>query len=114
MFTKQDQTFLDRLGARADACLGRADPTPHQLHQAIDNLRRCLVASPGIDPLVLDELDELLDAVWWASTAGESARARQMASRLARSIRALNLPGMRAMSVVDAAQQIRALVVLAA
>lgn len=114
MFTKDDEAFLDRLGGRAQAALGRSDPTAEQLHHAIDSLRRSLTSAPGIDPDLLSEVDDLLDAVWWASSAGENDRAREMASRLARSIRALNLPGSRAMSVVDAAQQIRALVVLAA
>lgn len=114
MFTKSDQAFLDRLGARAEVSLGRADPTADQLHHAIDSLRRMLASSPDIDVNVLGDVDDLLDAVWWASSSGEIARAREMAARLARSIRALDLPGSRSMSVVDAALQIRALVVLAA
>jgi hypothetical protein len=114
MFTKDDTAFLGRLGARAEVLLCSADAGADQLHHTIHGLRRSLRAQPDIDPAVLVELDTLLDAVGWAFQAGDRNRARRLATQLARQIRALDLPGLRAMSVVDAAQQIRALVVLAA
>lgn len=114
MFTNDDTAFLERLGARAEARLCSADAGADQLHHAIDSLRRSLRAQEDLDPAVLVDIDTLLDAVGWATQAGDRHRARQLAAQLARSIRALDLPGLRAMSVIDAAQQIRALVVLAA
>jgi len=114
MFTNDDSGFLDRLGARADATLSSADATSDQLHRTIAGLRSSLSHQPGLDAELAAEVDALLDAVWWASCAGDRARARAHAARLAHAIRALCLPGSRAMRVVDAAQQIRTLVVLAA
>lgn len=114
MFTHEDMAFLDRLGQRADAGLSASDPTAEQLHHAIDTLRASLRAPSLADPGALVEADALLDAVWTASAAGDATLARQLASRLARTVRSLDLPGARAMNLLDVAQQIRALVVLAA
>jgi len=114
MFTNDDTAFLDRLGTRADAALGPADATSDQLRRAIAGLRSSLSAQSDLDQALAAEVDALLDAVWWASSAGDRPEARQYAARLARTVRALCLPGARAMQVVDAAQQIRTLVVLAA
>jgi hypothetical protein len=114
MFTNDDAAFLDRLGRRADAVLGSADATSDQLWRAIAGLRSSLSAEACLDQGLAAEVDVLLDAVWWASSAGDRPRARDHAARLARTVRELRLPGPRAMQVVDAAQQIRTLVVLAA
>lgn len=114
MFTNDDTAFLDRLGRRAEAGLSSADPTAEQLSHAIDTLRASVREPSPADPGALVEVDGLLDAVWSASAAGDAALARQLAGRLARAVRGLDLPGSRAMNVLDVAQQIRALVVLAA
>lgn len=113
MFTKDDSAFLDALDLRAHARLSDADPTPDRLHAAIEQLRAWL-GSTRIGQTAADQLNDLLDAVWWASCAGDCARARRLAASLAREVRELDLRGLPAMRVVEAAQQIRTLVVLAA
>jgi hypothetical protein len=114
MFTKDDIAFLDSLGTRAQARLADADPTTERLLGAIHGLRGSLASLPEVEHADICEIEDLLDAVWWASSAGDCPRARVLAARLARRIRALEISGLRAMRVVDAAQQIRTLVVLAA
>lgn len=134
MFTNDDREFLERLGARAHTSLARADPTREQLHAAITRLRAAVLApdagADGADPRgggvvgqgvdgqgrsdQLREIGDLLDVIEWSMSAGERDRARAHAATLARAVRRLDLPGSRAMRAVDAAQQIRSLVVLAA
>lgn len=114
MFTSDDDAFLERLGLRADTRLSGADPATQRLDAAITGLRSVLSAQPAPDRAAMDEVEGLLDAVWWTSSAGEHDQARRHAAHLARAIRRLGLPGLRAMRIVDAAQQIRTLVVLAA
>lgn len=114
MFTENDQAFLSRLGQQADYRLSAADPTRERLHHAIDDLRASLRSAPDVDTVAREQVGDLLDAVWWASTAGDRPRARSLASALTRAIRSLDISGLRAMRVLDTAQQIRSLVVLAA
>ena len=113
MFTNDDARFLRRLGTRADAALASADPSSERLHATISGLRDALRHS-GVDPASRAGVDDLLDAIGWACSAGDRERARLLAAGLPRAVRELDLPGLRAMRVVDAAQQIRTLVVLAA
>ena len=113
MFTNEDARFLQRLGARADAALAPADPSSDRLHAAIAGLRDSL-EQYGADSGSSAEVSALLDAIEWACSAGDRDRARLLAASLPRAVRELDLPGLRAMRVVDAAQQIRTLVVLAA
>jgi hypothetical protein len=115
MFTDDDLAFLNRLGARSEARLAGLDASKDQLHAAISAVRGLLVtASVDVSSRDVDEVNGLLDAVWWAVCAGEGARAREHAARLAHAVRDLSLPGLQAMRLVDAAQRIRSLVVLAA
>lgn len=114
MFTESDQAFLAKLGQQAEHRLASADPMHDRLHHAIDDLRASLSSAPDIDAASRDQVGDLLDAVWWASTAGDRPRARALASALTRTIRTLDLSGLAAMRVLDTAQQIRSLVVLAA
>ncbi len=115
MFTDDDMAFLDRLGARSQARLAGADPTREQLHAAISAMRASLhAASAESGTSLADELDDLLDGVWWAICAGDGARAREHAARLVHAVRDLDVSGLQSMRMVDAAQQIRSLVVLAA
>lgn len=113
MFTNDDTAFLDRLGQRADFALSSADPCSQRLRVAIAMLRAALDLH-AVDPQRRGELDGLLDAIAWSSDAGDRDLARRHAAALARAVRGLDLQGMRAMRMVDAAQQIRTLVVLAA
>ena len=113
MFTKDDARFLQRLGSRADAALASTDPSSVRLHAPIAGLRDALHQG-GNDSAARASVDELLDANEWAGSAGDRDRARLLAAGLPRAVRELDLPGLRAMRVVDAAQQIRTLVVLAA
>lgn len=114
MFTNDDLAFLARLGARAQVRLSASDSSSDRLLAAIGYLREVLVAHPDLDPARRVEVENLLDGVWWASSAGERHRARGFAAQLTRVVRRLDLQDLRAMRVVDAAQQIRTLVVLAA
>lgn len=114
MFTHDDCDFLDRLGRRAEARLSAADPSLDRLHAAIENLRGVLRDHRSVDDLRRAELDELLDVIWWSSAAGDSGVAREQATALAHGVRRLTADGVRSMTMVDAAQQIRTLVVLAA
>lgn len=115
MFTDDDLAFLNRLGARSEARLAASDASKDQLHAAISAVRAVLgTASADVSSRDLVEVNDLLDAVWWAICAGEGARARDHATRLAHAARDLSLPGLQAMRLVDAVQQIRSLVVLAA
>lgn len=123
MFTDDDREFLDRLGVRAQASLSASDTTIEQLRAAIRALRSAVAPSPGADEGAdegaegaarLDQVHTLLDVIEWSTSSGERERARTHAAALARAVRELNLSGMRAMRAVDAAQQIRCLVVLAA
>ncbi len=113
MFTNDDARFLDRLGARADATLAAVDPSSARLHATISGLRDALDHS-GVDSASRAGVDDLLDAIGWACSSGDRDRARLLAAGLPRAVRELALPGLRAMRLVDAAQQIRTLVVLAA
>lgn len=114
MFTEDDKAFLDRLGTRSEAGLSASDPSHAQLHQAISTLRGWLRDADSVDAAAAAEVDDLLDAISWACSASDLMRARGLARQLARAVRALDLRGSRSMSVLDIAQQIRALVVLAA
>jgi hypothetical protein len=114
MFTKDDQIFLERLGARTDAALAVSDSSAERLEAAIAQLRDAVTRQHPHGTGCCDGIDALLDAVWWATSQGERAQARAHAARLARVVRALPLPGLRGMRAVEAAQQIRTLVVLAA
>jgi hypothetical protein len=123
MFTDDDREFLDRLGVRAQASLSASDTTIEQLRAAIRALRSAVAPSPVADEGAdegaegaarLDQVHTLLDVIEWSTSSGERERARTHAAALARAVRELNLSGMRAMRAVDAAQQIRCLVVLAA
>lgn len=119
MFTNDDREFLDRLGVRAQTSLAASDTTTHQLRAAIRALRSTLAPSPGATDEAdeaerLDRVNTLLDVIEWSSSSGEREQARTYAAALARAVRELNLSGLRAMRAVDAAQQIRCLVVLAA
>lgn len=114
MFTDDDETFFERFGARADAALASADSSTLRLEAAIAQLRGALVRQKAVDRDSRASIDALLDEVWWATSQGDRHQARATAARLAHEVRALHLPGMRAMRAVDAAQQIRTLVVLAA
>ena len=113
MFTNDDARFLQRLGNRADAALASADPSSDRLHSTIAGLRDALHQA-GIDSAARARVDDLIDAIEWACSAGDRDRARLLAAGLPRAVRELDLPGLRAMRVVDAAQQIRTLLVLAA
>jgi hypothetical protein len=114
MFTQDDRDFLDRLGRRAQIRLATTDPSIDRLHAAIEGLRGVLRDQRSVDDSRRAELDELLDLIWWASSAGDSGVARERAAALAHGVRRLSLDGVRSMTMVDAAQQIRTLVVLAA
>ena len=114
MFTQDDCRYLDRLGRRAQTRLAAADPSIDRLHAAIQSLRGVLRRQRSVDDLRRAELDDLLDVIWWASTAGDQKVAREQAAALARGVRGLQLDGVPSMTMVDAAQQIRTLVVLAA
>ena len=114
MFTHDDRQFLDRLGRRAQTRLAAADPSIDRLHTAIQSLRAVLRRQRSVDDARRAELDDLLDVIWWASTAGDQKVAREQAAALARGVRGLETDGLRSMTMVDAAQQIRTLVVLAA
>jgi hypothetical protein len=113
MFTTDDARFLQRLGTRADTALASADPSSERLHATIAGLREALDHS-GADPASRASVADLLDSIGWACSVGDKQRARLLAAGLPRAVRDLDLPGLRAMRVVDAAQQIRTLVVLAA
>jgi hypothetical protein len=113
MFTNDDAGFLQRLGARADAALASADSSSDRLRSSIAGLRDALDHS-GVDAASRAGVNDLLDAIGWACSSGDRERARMLAAGLPRAVRDLHLPGLRAMQVVDAAQQIRSLVVLAA
>lgn len=113
MFTNDDARFLQRLGTRADAALASADSSSQRLRSTIAGLRDALDDSE-VDSASRAGVDDLLDAIAWACSSGDRERARMLAGGLPRAVRDLHLPGLRAMRVVDAAQQIRTLVVLAA
>jgi hypothetical protein len=114
MFTNDDRDFLDRLGRRAQVRLAAADPSIDRLHAAIEALRDALRDQRGVDEPRRVELDDALDLIWWASTAGNQKVAREQAAALAHGVRQLSLTGVRSFTMVAAAQQIRTLVVLAA
>lgn len=115
MFTDDDLAFLNRLGTRSEAHLAGADPTRDQLHAAISAMRAGLDAAAAESGTSrTSEVNDLLDGVWWAICASDAARAREHAARLVHAVRDLTLPGLQGMRMVDAAQQIRSLVVLAA
>jgi hypothetical protein len=114
MFTYDDEVFLTRLGARTDAALASADASTLRLEAAIAQLRGAVARQHTVDHGSRVAIEALLDEVWWATSQGDRHQARATAARLAREVRELRLPGMRAMRAVDAAQQIRTLVVLAA
>lgn len=114
MFTYDDEAYLERFGARADAALAAADPSTQRLEDAIAQLRGAVVRQHAVDQDSRASIEALLDEVWWATSQGDRNQARATAARLAHEVRELRLPGMRAMRAVDAAQRIRTLVVLAA
>jgi hypothetical protein len=114
MFTEADSAFLDRLDSRTQACLSRADQAETRLLHALEGLRELVGTSSvaATDPGA--RVDDLLDAVWCASTAHDRDLARTHARDLAHAVRDLSLDAMGTWRAVAAALEIRSLVVLAA
>jgi hypothetical protein len=114
MFTEADTEFLDRLDARTQACLSRADEAETRLLHALDGLRELIGTTSAAATAPGARVDDLMDAVWFASTAHDRELARTRARDLAHAVRALRLDAMDAWRAVAAALEIRSLVVLAA
>jgi uncharacterized protein (DUF2267 family) len=113
VFTETDRAFLERLDARAQACLSPADSARGRLRTAITGLRQ-LVGAAEASCTPSAELHRLLDEVWSAAAEHDPGRARTHARHLVHAVRGLGLDPRSAWCAVATAQEIGSLVVLAA
>jgi hypothetical protein len=113
MFTIADKEFLHRLDAKAEASLCGADSVQQRLRSAMAVLRSVLdIDTSAVPPSALVEVDALLDGVWVAVSRGDGDLARSLAARLAHAVLALDVTGPRRMRAMDAALELRSLVVV--
>jgi hypothetical protein len=115
MFTDTDLAFLTRLDARADAALAGRDSAPQRLGHALETVRVMLTLdSEGPLPPAFAEVDDMLDAISFASALGDVDQARRAAAQLAHAVADLPISGPRLMRALSAALEVRSLVVVAA